>query len=172
MKPSVSFKDTATYTFVEALSREELEAAWYTRVELSKILMKVKKNILLMEKGSAKANNCDRYCTRGLETLTPAGQKLKQERRRQAREAVLDEQEFQREVRLPDSALLARLYIEETRVAHTLARAYGLADQEEAREIAEVPRSPLKTIAREPMHRSSSVRVLLEQQQRFSPRSC
>jgi hypothetical protein len=157
LKRSISFSDTVTFRRIGVLSHEEIEAAWYSRAESKKILSKIRKTIYLMEKRSAKANS-DRHCTRGLETLTPEGQGLKQHRRGHARNAVLDEQELQNEIGMPDPELIACLYREESSVSQTIARAVGLADEEEAVRITDIPREPSIT------RFSSVLRVLLHRQ--------
>ena len=62
--------------------------------------------------------------------FTKVGQSFKTQRRNIAKSAVLDEQEFQAEVGIPDSDLLARLYHKESQLSQTMARANGLSDEE------------------------------------------
>ena len=116
-------------------SEEEMAAAWYSRDELKKLQFKLKKTIVLMLAESPKANS-ERYCTRGLESLTPSGQETKQQRRRAAWDTVLDEQEFQHEVGIPDPNLLADLYFEECRISLAAAISAGISDEETARALA------------------------------------
>jgi hypothetical protein len=142
-----------------------MAAAWYSRAELKKILFTIKKNIMLMKAGSPKANS-DRHCTRGLGSLTPEGRALKQRRREDAKTTVLDEQEFQNEVGIPDPELLADLYFEETRVSLAMAISMGRADEEEVRSTDRRPPPPLSPWSQKPDHcisRSGSA-CMLERQ--------
>jgi hypothetical protein len=164
-KRPVSFSNTVVVCYTDGYSNKEMAVAWYGRAELKKIQSKIKKTFLLMQAGSPNAN-CDRHCTRGLESLTPEGRALKQRRREDAKNAVLDEQEFQNEVGIPDPELLADLYFEETRVSQAMANSMGRADEEEVRGTGR--RSPSMSRNQEKpsehcVSRSGSVRMLERQ---------
>jgi hypothetical protein len=108
-----------------------------------------------MSDGSTKANS-QRHCTRGLENFTPEGQALKKKHRKDAINTVLDDQEFQNEVGIPDPESVADLYFKETRFSRAAARVAGLADEEDVRSLA-LPVLPLKMPKAESLSRSSSI---------------
>ena len=128
---SIRFRPMVVMHRPEPYTEEEMAAAWYSRDELKKLQFKLKKTIVLMLAESPKANS-SRYCTRGLESLTPSGQDTKQQRRRAAFDTVLDEQEFQQEVGIPDPNLLADLYFESTAYSQYLAEVQGARDAKAA----------------------------------------
>jgi hypothetical protein len=175
-KRFISFSNTVVLRRTDSHSDEETTAAWYSRAELKKIQSKIKKTIFLMEAGSPRANS-DRHCTRGLGSLTPEGRALKQRRRENAKTAVLDEQEFQNEVGIPDPELLADLYFKETRVSLAMAISMGRAVEEEVRSTGKWPPPRLSPRNQKPKHcisRSGSVRMLERQDSirlEFSPRA-
>jgi hypothetical protein len=161
----VSFSNTVVVRCTDGYSNKEMAAAWYDRAELKKIQSKIKQTFLRMQAGSSKANS-DRHCTRGLESLTSEGRALKQRRREDAKNAVLDEQEFQNEVGIPDPELLADLYFEETRVSQAIANSTGRADEEEVRSTGRRSTSMSRNQEKPSKHcisRSGSVRMLERQ---------
>lgn len=158
--PLVSFNNTVILHWTNSYSKEDLNAAWYSEAEFQNIKSKIKKTLLLMEACSPKANSKGR-CTRGLESVTPDGRRQKQKRRLDAKNAVLDEQEFQKEVGIPDPDLLADLCFEETRVSRAIAISMGCADAEEVlshkkRRPRQMPSPKLK----HSISRTGSIRML------------
>ena len=126
-------------------SDKEILEAWYTKAELNTIKLDIRTTLLqIMSKKFDDANNNDDddgdgdYCTRGLETHTPAGRAFKRKLRNQSIQKVLKEQQQQQQqqqdvqITTPE-LLLANVYSKETLFSRTTARIMGLADEETAR---------------------------------------
>ena len=130
--PSVRIRQTIR---INDYTDDEIASAWYDETELDTVISDIKTTLLLIEEeGVAAANSDPERCTRGLESYTPEGQRLKERSRMKAKDAVLDEQEFQDETGIFDPELLADLYYERTRWSEARARVMGRSDEEAVRQ--------------------------------------
>ena len=113
---------------LDSFAEDEIAAAWYSRAELQDIRSGVRNEVkMLTSEVGATASEIE---PRGLESFLPEGLARKQLRREVARDAVLDEQEYQWRRASDDPELLADIYFERTRDSATAARWQGLVDQE------------------------------------------
>ena len=127
-KRLVSFNKTVRRITVRKYAEEEEDRVWYTRKELKRLKGKAMKTLQLMETQKWKADS-ESFCTRGLEKMTREGLEMKQRRRERALTVVLCEQEFQKEIGIPDPELIASLYSEAAQSSQRIARSFGLRDE-------------------------------------------
>ena len=114
-------------------SPEEIQGTWYSSNEYEEISKKCVKQIHKMEKGEEFKNK--KYCTRGLEQHTRLGYLEKYQHRREARDAVLIEQERQYGIKGSDPSVpIATAYFQVTSSSQMWANVVGLRDQREADE--------------------------------------
>jgi hypothetical protein len=85
---------------------EEIAASWFSNVENEAIHQKCKKVIRQMEKHP----NQNKYCSRGLESMTGTRMDLKQQNRTNAFNAVMDLQDAQWEQGYKDQERIAEHY--------------------------------------------------------------
>ncbi len=78
--------------------------------------------------------NSERLCSRGLECFTSEGRAIKKQRKREARIAVFDEQDYQFENDIFDPEVIADAYFEQTRKSQVTATVVGCFDQEAVRQ--------------------------------------
>jgi hypothetical protein len=130
---------------------EEKEAVWMTSQELTQIKTNIRDIVLLMNQGNTKAHpQSNRYCTRGLESLTPHGNFQKKRIKYFARRAVLNEQHYQYALRhcIYNPQRLATYYQETTNKSRIAARVNGILDAEfvavNSRTSTKFPRTPMK----------------------------
>jgi hypothetical protein len=113
-----------------AYTVRERRACWFTQEENNRIL---KSNLKLVQKMN---EDCDaierRYCVRGLERHTRIGNIVRQESRSDAKIAVLDEQERQRQTGIIDEKSIASIYNARTSSSQLWAQVIGMQDHREA----------------------------------------
>jgi hypothetical protein len=105
---------------------QEIESAWYSRVELRTMKRDNKNAGLLL-------NNSSSATLRGLESKTQRGAQQKRQNKKRAREAVFLEQKRQREEGDCDEEGLADLCYEATEHCQATAHMLGLRDEYEVK---------------------------------------
>ncbi len=111
---------------IEDCTEEEKSATWYTQAEIKQIRASVRHEVALLAAGTW----CSLSERRGLESLLPEGFADKLRHREIARNAVLDEQDYQWKRDMNDPDLIADLYFDKTRSSVVAARVRAIADHE------------------------------------------
>jgi hypothetical protein len=151
LRRSVSFDEEVTVRellHLKEYSEEEIEATWYTDIDLSFIreecvvtIEKMTGRKLLVEDGM--------LCSRGLEYMTPKGSHLRHENRCISIDCVLDEQDLLWRRGTVDPERLARFYNvcvdQSSRVAHLMA----LRDEDFVHELVETSCGESSSCAKE-----------------------
>mmetsp|Transcript_30720 Transcript_30720/g.51080 ORF Transcript_30720/g.51080 Transcript_30720/m.51080 type:complete len:168 (-) Transcript_30720:868-1371(-) len=126
---NVRFANHATMRRTTPLSSytdQEIEACWYSQEEYSRI---IKSCLRLVERMESDLKTSEKkYCVRGLEQHTSAGMVARQESRSDAKLAVLEEQERQREMNTINEDVIAQAYKSITSSRQILAQKTGLRD--------------------------------------------
>lgn len=122
-------------------SRKELESYWYTPADYEAIKEEAKRTIEYYDDSASSTQDCleePNFCLRGLEHRTESEKGTRYHLRKAAWYAVLDEQEAQEDMGMPDnSAMLCEAYRLYSIPSLTLARQRGWKDAEEAGYAAE-----------------------------------
>jgi hypothetical protein len=121
-------------------STEEIFSTWYDGLEMERICNENLLTIAVMESGKPISTNDEIYCTRGLEHYTRRGKIMKQRRREEAQDAVIDEQEciihYGEACDTKDkSDHIARVYHTYSKHAENVARRLGCLDEIVARNV-------------------------------------
>ena len=106
---------------------EERKACWYDSDDYSCIQKDCVKQIMKMNKGEVLKDK--KYCSRGLESHATQSSITKKQNRRSAVDAVLDEQEAQRQLRVVDEEAIADRYQGTASSCQLWARTIALRDQ-------------------------------------------
>lgn len=104
----VSFSERSQVRYAlhhDEYTAEEIAACWYSREESSEITRKIVALIKKIIQGKAQ-----KFCTRGLEHMTPEATEERESRRRDAYNAVLEEQDKQYFDGRVNSESIARRY--------------------------------------------------------------
>lgn len=117
---------------LQDLTNEEKEATWYTENDSKIILAMAKVTVKMMMRGE-RCDDVD-YCSRGLEGKTPTGSKQRQKNKLKVRQALLEEQEMQREEGKHDPEYLAQISVKHSRDVCAQARNTAKLDEEAIRE--------------------------------------
>ena len=125
--PSVSARYIPT---LEQYTSAELAACWFQADEYSKSRRECVKVIKQMDAGGVFKDK--KYCSRGLESHTRTGSLAKKQNRRAAFEAVLLEQEDQRQFGVVDEESIAERYRDVSSSCQLWAIRVGLQDQRAA----------------------------------------
>jgi hypothetical protein len=111
---------------------EELRASWFQDEEYSKITKACCNQIKKMENGQIFKDK--KYSSRGLESHTRLASISKTQNRKTAVDAVLDEQDEQRELGIVDEEVIAQRYQKTTSSCQLWASIVGLRDKRAAEE--------------------------------------
>lgn len=122
---------------VKDLTPGERESIWYTESDTKFILAMAKVTVKMMMRGEP----CDDidYCSRGLEGKTPEGSKRRQRNKLRVRQALLEEQEIQREEGVIDADYLGQLSVSLSREVTAEAHNTALQDERVAMEYLSIP---------------------------------
>lgn len=126
----VRFAPYVTARFIPTLEQytsAELAACWFQEEEYSKSRRECSKQIKKMNAGGVFKDK--KYCSRGLESHTRTGSLTKNQNRRAAFEAVLLEQEDQRQFGVVDEKSIAQRYYDVSSSCQLWASCVGLQDQ-------------------------------------------
>jgi hypothetical protein len=110
--------------------RAERKYVWYDREELKTIRQECFETIHLIQDGGL-IDEDEGMCSLGLEYKTAENYKSRQRNKRQVREVVFDEQEFQRENGLVEPEWIARVSMEQSTSSIQGALATAKAMQED-----------------------------------------
>lgn len=133
---SIRFSDrnkTFAIPHLDDMTDSEVAAIWYNPDEYSEIKSSYQMTIFLMEKCELKEG--DEYASRGLEYRTQQGAWARHENKRDAYNAVLDEQDRQWKADKDDHDALGRVYLQHSTKCAVAAAERGAADAKEAKEI-------------------------------------
>jgi polyhydroxyalkanoate synthesis regulator phasin len=108
---------------------------WYNAAEYSEIKSSYQLTLFMMENGELKET--DEHTSRGLEYRTQQGAWARYENKRDAYNAVLDEQDRQWKADKDDHDALARIYLQHSTKCAVAASERGDADAKEAKEICQ-----------------------------------
>lgn len=120
-------------THLDDMEESEVASIWYDSNEYAEIKSSYQLTIFMMEAGEKL--NGDEHTSRGLEYRTQEGAWARYENKRDAYNAVLDEQDRQWERDQDDHEAISRIYLEHSAKCAEAAAARALQDQKEAREI-------------------------------------
>ena len=137
----VHFKETVSVrpiTHVDNIPADEVAAVWFCKKDFEDMKKSFATTLRLMAYGEFKADDED-HCARGLEFRTRAGALARRENKWNALNAVLDEQDRQRELGISNDKLLSQIYITENRLCRQSALDLARSDEEEAREFLITP---------------------------------
>ena len=120
---------------LNTMSEEDIEAIWYSHYDYDDIKASFEYTVFMMDAGEAKTVENDEHTTRGLEMRTEEGAWARFEHKRDAYNAVLDEQDRQWNDGEDDPEQIAALCLEVTESAAKGALERGLSDQDASEKI-------------------------------------
>ena len=115
---------------LNTMSEEDIEQIWYSHYDYDDIKASFEYTVFMMDAGEAKTVENDEHTTRGLEMRTEEGAWARFEHKRDAYNAVLDEQDRQWNDGEDDPEQIAALCLEVTESAARGASERGMTDQE------------------------------------------
>jgi hypothetical protein len=153
----------------------KIEACCFGQQEHSRIRRGIRQTVDLIERNIL-LDNDNRYCSRGLETLTTKGNIQKNQIRAKARDAVLDQQDLLRwqADSMIDEQKIADIYRGNTQESRMAARIKGVSDAATIRGMDAVQEIAARTkimeldLRHEDMPRERSHRDHLPRNQKFS----
>jgi hypothetical protein len=104
----------------------------YSKADYVTMMAENHTTIQMMNSGTFGSRN---FCSRGLEGRTRLGSRRKLNIKRRARDAVLNEQQRQRDESIQDSEMISEVYKGFTRPCHTQAHRLGIRDYESVTDI-------------------------------------
>ena len=137
----VTFKETVSVrpiTHVDNIPEEEIAAVWFCKKDFEEMKRSFANTLRLIAYGEFRGDNED-HCARGLEFRTRAGALERRENKWNALNAVLDEQDRQKELGINNDKLLSQIYITENRHCRQAASKLALRDEEEAMTLHQTP---------------------------------
>lgn len=120
---------------LDELDEEDVAAIWYAVDEYAAIKLDYKTTVFMMECGKPMPE--EEHTSRGLEYRTQEGAWTRYENKRDAYNAVLDEQDIQWKKDVDDCEELARVYREHSTKCQQAALALGRQDAAEAQKLYE-----------------------------------
>jgi len=136
LSKSVRFAtETKTYNIphLNDISDQEIYATWYNSQEYSAIKSAYQLTIFMMESGETVTG--DEHTSRGLEYRTQEGAWARYENKRDAYNAVLDEQDHQWKIDKDDFEKIRKIYLKHSQKCADAAVVRALSDEREANEI-------------------------------------
>jgi hypothetical protein len=131
----VQFKDTVSVRpirHVNNISEEEIKDVWYCRRDFQYMKAAFALTVKMITLGLYEGD-CEEHCARGLEYRTLAGALRRRESKWDALNAVLDEQDRQRELGIIDGEIIRRVFLQENTHCRLASLETGIQDQDEAR---------------------------------------
>jgi hypothetical protein len=128
---SEDFK-TLEITHLDDMPEEDVNATWYTSKEYSEIKSSYQVTIFMMESGET-LNDAE-HTSRGLEYRTQEGAWARYENKRDAYNAVLDEQDRQWKVDKDDETKIRQIYLKHSTKCADAAVVRALQDEKDSRE--------------------------------------
>ena len=126
------------------MTEEDIEQIWYSHYDYDDIKASFEYTVFMMDAGEAKTVENDEHTTRGLEMRTEEGAWARFEHKRDAYNAVLDEQDRQWNDGLDDPELISQCCLEVSRSAAKGALERGLSDEKASNEINKEVRKKIK----------------------------
>lgn len=120
---------------LDNMTDEEVALIWYDSEEYSEIKSSYQLTIFRMESGELKED--DDHTSRGLEYRTQTGAWARYENKRDAYNAVLDEQDRQWKVDQDNDVEIGRVYLQHSTKCAVAAAERGAEDAKEAKEICQ-----------------------------------
>jgi hypothetical protein len=120
---------------IDEFSEEEVTTIWYDANEYAEMKADYKTTVFMMECGKSLPE--DEHTSRGLEYRTQEGAWARYENKRDAYNAVLDEQDIQWKKDIDDCEALARVYLEHSTKCKEAALVNGRQDAAEAQKLYE-----------------------------------
>jgi hypothetical protein len=130
---SISFsgkKHIKKIPHLNTLTEEDIEQIWYSHYDYDDIKASFEYTVFMMDAGEAKTVENDEHTTRGLEMRTEEGAWARFEHKRDAYNAVLDEQDRQWNDGEDSPELISEQCLQVTASAAKGALERGIADQE------------------------------------------
>mmetsp|Transcript_13784 Transcript_13784/g.32067 ORF Transcript_13784/g.32067 Transcript_13784/m.32067 type:complete len:195 (+) Transcript_13784:83-667(+) len=131
---SVRFFQKVTIRLIpdaDDLSDEEYKAVWYRKHEFRRIRQEFQPTVTELTYGVYSGDD-DEQCKRGLEYRTQEGARRRKTNKKNARIAVLEEQDRQRSLGIVDPVALRKASVAESYFCSEEASAFGTADAEDA----------------------------------------
>jgi hypothetical protein len=139
----VLFKETVSVrpiTHIDDMSEERIHAVWYDKKDFEDIKKGIVSTVRLMmscQEGNGDSSSSvidnEEHCSRGLEYRTRDGASARRENKWNALNAVLDEQDRQKELGIQNEKLLSQIYITENRRSRLNALQLGIQDENAAK---------------------------------------
>ncbi|CAB9502036.1 expressed unknown protein [Seminavis robusta] len=129
---------------LNTMTEEDIEQIWYSHYDYDDIKASFEYTVFMMDAGEAKTVENDEHTTRGLEMRTEEGAWARFEHKRDAYNAVLDEQDRQWNDGEDDPEQIAAQCLEVTESAAKGALERGLADQDASEKLNKGLRENLK----------------------------
>jgi hypothetical protein len=132
----VHFKETVSVrpiTHVDNIPTDEVAAVWFCKKDFEDMKKSFATTLRLIAYGELKGDDSE-HCARGLEFRTRVGALARRENKWNALNAVLDEQDRQRELGISNDKLLSQIYITENRLCRQSALELARRDEVEARQ--------------------------------------
>jgi hypothetical protein len=140
----VLFKETVSVrpiTHIDDMSDERIQAVWYDKKDFEDIKKGIVGTVRLMmscQEGDGESScviDNEEHCSRGLEYRTREGASARRENKWNALNAVLDEQDRQKELGIQNEKLLCQIYVTENRRSRLHALQLGIQDETAAKAI-------------------------------------
>jgi len=160
-KRSLRFCDERNQVFaiphLDNMSDETIARIWYDSEEYAEIKSSYQMTIFHMEKGEFQED--DEHTSRGLEYRTQDGAWARYENKRDAYNAVLDEQDRQWKVDQDDHQAIGRVYLEHSTKCAIAAAERGAQDHKEAKEICKDLLKKRRTNRKKSKHKLEGVKL-------------
>ena len=144
---SISFsgkKHIKKIPHLNTMTEEDIEQIWYSHYDYDDIKASFEYTVFMMDAGEAKTVENDEHTTRGLEMRTEEGAWARFEHKRDAYNAVLDEQDRQWNDGEDNPELIMESCAEVSRSAAKGALERGLGDEKASNEINKELRNQIK----------------------------
>jgi hypothetical protein len=138
-KTFVTFNKRVSFKYIKHIddyTDEDYFATWYVEEDLTEIFNDCVDNVRKMVNGIP-LSETEGCCSRGLEYKTPTGSKARKENKLRGIHAVLEEQERQRELRIRNPELIAKLYYLAGADSRRACRFLAMQDEQDARTIVQ-----------------------------------
>jgi hypothetical protein len=169
--PSVSNHKKRSITIVEErndifdilhlddMTDEEVDSIWYDPEEYKEIKVSYQSTVMMMESGEPLPE--EEHTSRGLEYRTQEGAWARHENKRDACNAVLDEQDRQWQDEADDHNMISRIYIEHSQRCAEAAAERGKSDEQEAEILSSIAyMSTLQNGIKDPGTKRSTAKIV------------
>lgn len=140
-------------THLDDMTEEEIAETWYDANEYSEIKSNYQHTIFLMESNEKISDDDEDHTTRGLEYRTQDGAWARYENKRDAYNAVLDEQDRQWKVDKDDDEMIRKIYLDHSKKCADAAVVRALHDEREATRLHAEERAKLEAAVKKAAER-------------------